>query len=175
MTHYTNTDNPIDFPKSALQHVKGDLLDLTEAGHFDVIIQGCNCFNTMGSGIARSIKERFPQAYAADQLTESGDRSKLGTITCAEAILSNGNSCIIVNAYTQYGTSKNGEDVFEYAAFQKILDAFVVDGTNLRVGLPYIGMGLAGGDKTRIMAMIEDFATKISAKGGLVTLVEFGG
>lgn len=175
MTHYTNTDNPIDFPKntSMLNHVKGDLLDLAEAGEFDVIIQGCNCFNTMGSGIARSIKERFPQAYAADQLTESGDYNKLGTITCAEAINNKGTAFIIVNAYTQYGTSKNGEDVFEYEAFQKILDAFAVDGTNLRVGLPYIGMGLAGGDRVRIMAMIEDFAKKISAKNGQVTLVEF--
>lgn len=158
-----------------LKHVKGDLLDLAEAGEFDVIIQGCNCFNTMGSGIARSIKERYPQAYAADQLTESGDRTKLGTITCAEAITEKGTAFIIVNAYTQYGFNKTGEsnDMFEYDAFQRVLDAFVVDGTNLRVGLPYIGMGLAGGDRARIMAMIEDFATKISAKNGQVTLVEF--
>ena len=42
-----------------------------------------------------------------------------------------------------------------------------------RYGLPYIGMGLAGGDKRRIMALIEDFAKTISAKGGSVTLVEF--
>jgi hypothetical protein len=35
-------------------------------------------------------------------------------------------------------------------------------------------MGLAGGDKKRILAMIEDFAKKVSAQGGSVTLVEFG-
>jgi hypothetical protein len=35
-------------------------------------------------------------------------------------------------------------------------------------------MGLAGGDKDRIIAMLEDFAEKISAQGGSVTLVEFG-
>jgi hypothetical protein len=36
-----------------------------------------------------------------------------------------------------------------------------------------ISMGLACGNKERIMAMIEDFANKVSAKGGNVTLVEF--
>jgi hypothetical protein len=35
-------------------------------------------------------------------------------------------------------------------------------------------MGLAGGDRQVILAMIEDFAKEISAKGGSVTLVEFG-
>ncbi len=36
MIHYTNTDNPVDFPVSALKHTKGNLLDLAEAGDFDV-------------------------------------------------------------------------------------------------------------------------------------------
>jgi hypothetical protein len=32
-----------------LQHTKGNLLDLAEAGEFDIIVQGCNCFNAMGA------------------------------------------------------------------------------------------------------------------------------
>ena len=43
-----------------LKHTKGNLLDLAEAGLFDVVVQGCNCFNTMGGGIAREIRERYP-------------------------------------------------------------------------------------------------------------------
>jgi hypothetical protein len=35
-------------------------------------------------------------------------------------------------------------------------------------------MGLAGGDKDIIIPMIESFAEQVSAKGGTVTLVEFG-
>ena len=56
MMHYTNTDNPVDFPATALKHTKGNLLDLAEAGEFDIVVQGCNCFNTMGGGIAREIR-----------------------------------------------------------------------------------------------------------------------
>lgn len=158
-----------------LKHTKGNLLDLAQQGEFNIIMHGCNCFNTMGSGIAKEVRERFPQAAMADAMTTQGDRNKLGTISVAGFKNVKDEDFLIVNAYTQYSTSKQGEDVFEYEAFQRILDAFVTDaGPGVRIGLPYIGMGLAGGDKVKIMAMLEDFAQKVSAKGGSVTLVEFG-
>jgi hypothetical protein len=43
----------------------------------------------------------------------------------------------------------------------------------MRIGLPYIGMGLAGGDKDLIIKLIEIFAERVADKGGSVTLVEF--
>lgn len=157
-----------------LIHKKGNLLDLAEAGEFDVVIQGCNCFNTMGGGIAREIRERYPEVAAVDTKTVRGDYNKLGNYTKEVVIRKNGSvEFIVINAYTQYNTS-TGEDVFEYTAFELILQKLVRLYGNYSIGLPYIGMGLAGGDKKRIMAMIEDFANVISAKGGTVTLVEFG-
>ena len=176
MIHYTNTKNPIDFPKSALIKVKGNLLDMADAGEFDVIVQGCNCFNAMGAGLAPQIAKRYPLAEAVDSDTRKGSIAKLGNWTMAWS--SNGNpdqkEFRIINAYTQYVTSKQGEDVFEYASFEVILRKLAHDYGHLRFGLPYIGMGLAGGDKKRILAMIENFANVVSAKGGSVTLVEFG-
>ncbi len=35
-----------------LNIINGDLIDLAKNGNFDVIIHGCNCFRTMGVGIA---------------------------------------------------------------------------------------------------------------------------
>jgi hypothetical protein len=67
-----------------------------------------------------------------------------------------------------------GVDHFEYSSFEVILKKFAHEYGPFKIGFPYIGMGLAGGDKDRIIAMIEDFAEKISATGGSVTLVEFG-
>ena len=170
MVHFTNTSNPIDFPKSALKHVKGNLLDLAEAGEFDIVVQGCNCFCRMGSGIAKEIRARYPRAYQVDMLTNEGDIQKLGTWTDADA-----GKFWIINAYTQFGTATQpGEDVFEYTAFELILQKLThVYGTK-RIGLPYIGMGLAGGDKEVILDMIEEFAYNVSNLGGSVTLVEFG-
>jgi len=197
LPHYTNTNSPIDFPqskefynkyasysegiseewenlgKSMIKHTKGNLLDLAEAGEFDVVVQGCNCFNTMGGGIAREIRERYPHVARVDGKTLRGDYNKLGNYTKAIVNGEDEHSFIVINAYTQFDMSK-GEDVFEYTAFQLILEKMVRLYGNYSIGLPYIGMGLAGGDKDIIIPMIERFAEQVSAKGGTVTLVEFG-
>jgi O-acetyl-ADP-ribose deacetylase (regulator of RNase III) len=157
-----------------LKHTKGNLLDLAEAGKFDVVVQGCNCFNTMGGGIAREIRERYPQAADVDAATTKGDYLKLGNWTTAPSSNRLADfKFYIVNAYTQYNMS-TGQDVFEYTAFQLILQKLTHQFGEYKIGLPYIGMGLAGGDKDIIIPMIELFAQQISAKGGSVTLVEFG-
>ena len=148
-----------------LKHAKGDLLEMAANGEFNVIVHGCNCFNSMGAGIAKQIKERFPSAFREDQRTKRGDKSKLGTYT-----LGSSGDLFIVNAYTQYGTTSKGEDVFEYDEFLKILvSLFEVFPADTRFGFPLIGCGLAGGDKDRIVGMINLFATNRD-----VTLVEFG-
>jgi O-acetyl-ADP-ribose deacetylase (regulator of RNase III) len=154
-----------------LKKTKGDLLKLAEKGKFNIIVQGCNCFCRMGSGIAKQIRETYPAAYIADCQTTIGDREKLGTFTVSPV----GEKFVIVNAYTQYDYNRNGAnaDVFEYAAFQTVLDTLFERAPNAKYGFPYIGMGLAGGDSERIIAMLEDFAAKVKEAGGTVTLVEF--
>jgi O-acetyl-ADP-ribose deacetylase (regulator of RNase III) len=124
----------------------------------------------MGSGIARQIREQFPHAYEADKTTVSGDRSKLGTYTVAL-----GKRFNIINAYTQYGFNRGGtnNDMFEYEAFQNILDTLVKEYPGCRFGFPMIGCGLAGGDASRIIPMLENFAEKIESTGGTATLIEF--
>jgi O-acetyl-ADP-ribose deacetylase (regulator of RNase III) len=154
-----------------LKHTKGNLLDLAEAGEFDIIVQGCNCWNTMGGGIAREIRERYPQAMLADNETVKGDYLKLGNWTEARAHVA---GFTIINAYTQYNMSQ-GTDVFEYTAFELILQKLYHTYGDKRIGLPYIGMGLAGGHRDTIMEQIEYFAERVTTKGGTVTLVEFGG
>jgi O-acetyl-ADP-ribose deacetylase (regulator of RNase III) len=173
MRHYTNTDNPIDFPKSALKYAEGNLIDMAEAGDFNVIVQGCNCFNTMGGGIAREIAERYPHVAAVDGKTIRGDYKKLGNWTSENVILKNGTITFdIINAYTQYNMSR-GNDVFEYNAFELILQKLAHQYPTSDFGFPYIGMGLAGGNPDWIIPMLEAFAEQIEQTGGSVTLVEF--
>jgi O-acetyl-ADP-ribose deacetylase (regulator of RNase III) len=155
-----------------LTHTKGNLLDLAEAGLFDVVVQGCNCFNTMGGGIAREIRERYPNVAEIDAKTRKGDYNKLGTWT-GDLVIDDDFRFTVVNAYTQYNMS-TGQDVFEYTAFALILQKLVHVYGQFRIGLPYIGMGLAGGDKDVIIPMIEQFAENVAERGGSVTLVEFG-
>jgi hypothetical protein len=105
---------------------------------------------------------------AVDGKTVRGDYNKLGNWTEFDT-----GRFKIINAYTQYNMSR-GEDVFEYVAFELILQKLIHAYGDKRIGLPYIGMGLAGGNKERIIPMIELFAIQVAQKGGSVTLVEFG-
>ncbi|WP_223652756.1 macro domain-containing protein [Hymenobacter psoromatis] len=133
---------------------KGDLIQKAENGEFDVIVHGCNCFCTMGAGIAKTIKQVFPAAYQADLATVKGDRAKLGSYSLAQ-VNNAGKPLAIVNAYTQYQWRGAGRKVDYTAArqvFQQIKDAF----TGKRIGYPAIGAGLAGGDWTIIAAIIEE-------------------
>lgn len=161
-----------------LQLAKGNLIDMAERGLFDVIVHGCNCHNTMGSGIAKEIRERYQGAYDADTLATkqwNNPLAKLGNFS-TYATVGKGKPFVIVNAYTQLDYNKTGEeftDRFEYESFYLILKKLEALGP-INFGFPYIGMGLAGGDKDRIIAMLEYFAEKITAIGGSVTLVEFG-
>ena len=159
-----------------LKHTKGNLLDLAEAGDFDIVVQGCNCFNAMGAGLAPQIAKRYPRAEEVDSATVRGNIAKLGNFTMAWSDYYDKDikPFKIINAYTQYVTSQQGEDVFEYDSFAVILRKLAHEYGSHRFGLPYIGMGLAGGDKKRIMVMIENFAKVVTEKGGSVTLVEFG-
>jgi len=61
--------------------------------------------------------------------------------------------------------------LFEYEAFKRVLQRFIgIDCClgGLRWGLPIIGCGLAGGDKERILKIMED-----TLVGMDVTVVEF--
>lgn len=153
--------------------IKGDLIKLALSGEFDVIVHGANCFNTMGSGIAKQIRETFPRAYDSDCATIAGDKSKLGTYSFADHICDSGHRITIVNAYTQYKFGYDGKDLFEYEAFNTLLGRlYVIDyclkEEKLRWGFPLIGCGLAGGDKDRILGMIENKLKEMD-----VTIVEF--
>ena len=159
--------------ESKLKHATGNLLDLAEAGEFDVIVHGANCFNTMGSGIAREIRERYPEVAAVDAKTRKGDYNKLGTWTEGYAWFDEtSDPYTIINAYTQFKMS-TGEDVFEYTAFELILQKLARQYPSKRFGFPRIGQGLAKGDPVTINRLLEKFAGLIQSTGGSVTLVTF--
>jgi O-acetyl-ADP-ribose deacetylase (regulator of RNase III) len=153
-----------------MEYVKGDLVAMAKEGNFQVIVHGCNCHNTMGKGIAKSIRKEWPEAYKADCATKCGDKSKLGTFSFSTPL---GMGMHIINAYTQFNYWSEGggkEDLFEYEALSSILKELKkqLGGQGLKFGLPKIGAGLAGGDWVRIEGIIES-----ELKGEDVTIVEY--
>jgi O-acetyl-ADP-ribose deacetylase (regulator of RNase III) len=157
--------------------IEGNLIVLAKQGHFDVITHGCNCFCTMGAGIAVDMRLNFDcDKFPMEAPEYKGDMNKLGTIDyqVKNLILDKpikignlnllapdfgGFPLVVVNSYTQYRYGSNHPDGMrkpvDYDAitlcFKKINHIF--KGKSL--GLPKIGCGLAGGDWNIVRQIIE--------------------
>lgn len=147
-----------------IKTLKGDLIKMALAGDFSAIVHGCNCFCTMGAGIAAGIRAAFPEAYRADLTTGNGDRSKLGA--CSFGYVDRGGlKLLVVNAYTQFDYRGPGQ-LLDYGALRSCME-FVADLSG-PVGMPMIGAGLARGDWDRILGIITEVAGEAD-----ITIVEY--
>lgn len=130
--------------------VHGNLIDLAEAGEFDVIIHGCNCFCKMKRGIAAEMVKRYPQVRTADNATKKGSQSKLGHYTGV-----NVGEFTIVNAYTQYHWDSRNINC-DYDAIKDVFTRIAKDFGGLSIGYPMIGAGLARGKWEKIAPIIDE-------------------
>ena len=136
-----------------ITYIKGDIFK----ADIDILVHGCNCFHTMGGGVAYWVKKYYPEAYEIDCLcTKWGDFDKIGTFTsaiCQHAFLPKKKIRILI-AYTQ-GNYKGKSDLFEYEAFNQICISINSLFKKEKIGMPKIGAGLAGGDWNKIESIIN--------------------
>ncbi len=156
--------------KGTYKEVFGDLIELAQHGTFDVIIHGCNCFNTMKSGIAPKMAEAFScDIYPMEHKQFKGDINKLGTIDEGKTpkITKSGKIVKVVNCYTQFsfGTDKRHLD---YHALTLVFKKLNQKYESLHLGMPLIGCGLAGGDWEVVKGLIHQFMPNVH-----VTVVKF--
>jgi hypothetical protein len=141
----------------SIEKIEGDLLDFP-AG-INLIIHCANCQATMGSGIAKKIKEKYPQVYEADLKAHKDGEAQLGLFSYADV----GDNKKIVSLYGQefYGKDYrhlNYEGFYSGLLRVKLLleDAYK-EGRNYVVGIPEnIGCVNAGGSWLVVQAMIID-------------------
>lgn len=147
----------IEYGNNMIINIQGDIFD-TEA---DAIINQCNCFHTMGGGIAKAISTKYPEAYKADLQTKYADYGKLGTFSIAQG--SDGK--FIYNMYSQFyfGSmgSLPGDRQTNYEFFYSGLHFIKADAKKVRglgsLAIPHgIGCGLARGSWNIIHEMIKD-------------------
>ena len=131
-----------------LKYIIGDLI--RDRHQFDVIAHGCNCFLSMGAGIAAAVKREIPEAYQIDLATQYGDPKKLGTITYTKEAIT-----VVVNAYTQYkyGRDKRHAD---YDAIRSCMKHIKNLFSGKKIAMPMIGAGLAMGDWNIIEKIIQE-------------------
>lgn len=132
-----------------MKYTEGNLIELANAGEFEVIGHGCNCFLNMGAGIAKSIRKAFPEAYTTDWTTRKGDRNKLGTFSFVDY-----GNLVVLNLYTQfdYGPGLRAD----YNAIRECMKKIKKEYSGKRIGLPLIGCGLGGGNWEIVSKIIEE-------------------
>lgn len=139
----------------------GDLLTAPEPA----IVHGCNARGVMGSGVARLIRQQYPQAYKAYRDAYESERS----LSPGQTIWVKCDPHIVINAITQDGYGRNGACHVDYNAVDAVMrridnvarltqDPECERETIDAVGMPLIGAGLAGGSWATISRVIEDKA-----------------
>ena len=136
------------------KYIKGDVTKTD----LKYIIHGVNCQNVMGSGVARSIYETYPEvkekyhAYASQhQSSLYNQKQLLGEI---QSVRSRGK--IIYNCFTQLNFGNDGK---RYVNYKAIVDCFKRLTESLEgetIAIPKIGSGLAAGDWNLIEQLIND-------------------
>lgn len=124
----------------------------------DAFIHQANCFNTMGSGVAKEVRETYPEVYEADCRTIKGDANKLGTFSFAKT--SDGK--IGYNLYSQFNFGYDGKRYTSYEAMrhglEQIRDHIKVNlKPNAKVGIPCrMGCARGGGDWNEVSRIINE-------------------
>lgn len=138
-----------------IEEIPADIFDIFSKSEVPTaLVHQANCFCTMGSGIAKPIREKFPAVYDADCSTKEGDKEKLGQVSFAIVT----DSKVVFNLYGQfrYGRERrhtNYEAV--YSGLERVREACIAGGIKL-VLIPYkMSSNQAGGDWRIVETMIR--------------------
>lgn len=130
--------------------------DLLSSG-LPLIAHGCNSRGVMGSGIAKQIRDRYPQAYN-DYIKEY---KKNNSLIMGSVIYSHCGDIIIANCITQKDYGRGDILYVSYTAIEqsiKDINNFALSMNIKLVGLPLIGCGLANGDWEIVSNIIEKYS-----------------
>ena len=131
-------------------------------GNYPVFCHQVNCKGVMGSGLAKQIRDTYPEVYGKYR-QQSALGNNLGQVL---AVRTNDNR-LCINMYSQddYGRTKCHTD---YMAFKRCLQkiAALMKSAGMSrfktIAFPYgIGCGLAGGDWRIVLKMLQSLADEI--------------
>jgi O-acetyl-ADP-ribose deacetylase (regulator of RNase III) len=151
-----------------IEYRKGCLIQALKDDKIDILAHGVNCQGVMGSGVAKLVKENFPDAYEAYKLKglsyAYGGKNLLGSAGLVQ--LNSGQ--FIANLFTQDRYGKDGKQYVDYAAVSSCFNQLLSRFTWFHIGIPKIGAGLGGGNWDIIEKLIEDQVVKTKYQGNLV-------
>lgn len=136
-----------------IQELDANLLDYPLQG----IIHQANCFHTMGAGIAKRIREKYPEAYDADlKAGAKGDSKRLGSFSVAHILREDK---YVFNLYGQF----NFGHMARFTSYDAIdrglrkIEDYAKEHNLSTLGLPKnMGCVNGGGSWRIVRAIIED-------------------
>ena len=120
-----------------ITYKKGDILASEET----IIMHGCNAQGKMGSGVAKAIKEKYPEAFQVYRKREETVGLHLGEFS---SVVTKDRK-IIINAITQQYYGRDGKKYVSYDAISKVAKTLNGLYENESIAIPKIGAGLGGG------------------------------
>ena len=137
---------------------KGNLLD-TDCM---LIAHGCNAQGVMGSGVAKAIRAKYPDAYNEYKKRYDNQGLNLGDII--PVVIYQHHNKIIINCITQEFYGRDSDKIYvNYTAIEQCMrkiNNYYSIGVDC-IALPKIGAGLGGGDWNAISDIIERELTNI--------------
>ncbi len=125
----------------------------------DIIFHQANCQHTMGSGVAKLLRDNYPEVYDADcNQTKRGDKAKLGTVSIATINRPDTRLKYVFNLYGQFNFGRD-KRYTNYEAIYRALEEAKgkITNTQLVIGIPYkMSCNLAGGNWRIVKTMIEE-------------------
>jgi O-acetyl-ADP-ribose deacetylase (regulator of RNase III) len=125
----------------------GDLLKCTEAH----ILHSCNDRGVMGSGIAKALRDEYPEVFTEYRVIFEKNGLALGDVI----VVPTPDQKIVYNLIGQRGFGRDGKVYVDYDAIRTGLQKVNEMGFD-PVAMPKIGAGLGGGDWKIIEAIIEE-------------------
>lgn len=159
-----------------IKYKKGNIITEFEYGDYQLLLHGCNCFHTMGSGVAKALKDNYPEVYEVDKQTAYGDYNKLGTISSTivlQKVITDGKrgpyimsttpsaqdieNKYVINCYTQHHYGKDAV-YLNYPALEMCFDKVIfMFPFHHKIIMGKIGCVRAGGDWNIVSKIIDRY------------------
>lgn len=155
--------------------IYGNLFDHLnkEPNVLDIVVHGCNAQGVMGSGFAKELRERYPEAFSTYREKYEKSGLDLGSVVYyIHKDQEEEKTIVIANAITQEFFGRDGKRYVDYDAIAKTFEhicstASSIGSDNFNLHFPAIGSGLGGGDEEVINNIIEEKIKKYNVNATL--------
>lgn len=146
-------------------NVEGDLLEIQKKLHLDYICHQVNCQGAMNSGIAKHIRNVYPQVYDKymkkwNMYSNTNKKALLGSIQIVSLFEDHVEKFYphCINMFSQENYGYNGKQYTSYDAFWNCLNQIKEEiSSDAKIGFPHgIGCVRGGANWHVILKMIEE-------------------